>query len=127
MLMFLFFSQDDELDISPVEIDDALVIEDDDISDDDEDDRDDVCFSPQLYSAFVMLVCRYFASWFFQELHFSFSIKRKRTFKNLILDGKICTLMFARSFSSILYSQNFIQCFIYHVLCLGGMLYLVIA
>nr|XP_027105661.1 E3 ubiquitin-protein ligase UPL3-like isoform X2 [Coffea arabica]XP_027112032.1 E3 ubiquitin-protein ligase UPL3-like isoform X2 [Coffea arabica] len=35
-------SEDDELDISPVEIDDALVIEDDDISDDDEDDREDV-------------------------------------------------------------------------------------
>ncbi|KAA8535991.1 hypothetical protein F0562_028469 [Nyssa sinensis] len=35
-------SEDEELDISPVEIDDALVIEDDDISDDDEDDHDDV-------------------------------------------------------------------------------------
>uniref|UniRef100_A0A5B6ZSG6 HECT-type E3 ubiquitin transferase n=1 Tax=Davidia involucrata TaxID=16924 RepID=A0A5B6ZSG6_DAVIN len=35
-------SEDEELDISPVEIDDALVIEDDDISDDDEDDPDDV-------------------------------------------------------------------------------------
>ncbi|XAR72704.1 Ubiquitin--protein ligase [Bertholletia excelsa] len=35
-------SEDDELDISPVEIDDALVIEDDDISDEDEDDHDDV-------------------------------------------------------------------------------------
>ncbi|OIT38960.1 PREDICTED: E3 ubiquitin-protein ligase UPL3 [Nicotiana attenuata] len=35
-------SEDDELDMSPVEIDDALVIEDDDISDDDEDDHDDV-------------------------------------------------------------------------------------
>lgn len=34
------FWQDEELDISPVEIDDALVIEDDDISDDDEDDDD---------------------------------------------------------------------------------------
>lgn len=35
--------QDEELDISPVEIDDALVIEDDDISDDDDDEHDDVC------------------------------------------------------------------------------------
>ncbi|CAL5377006.1 unnamed protein product [Camellia sinensis] len=36
-------SEDEELDISPVEIDDALVIEDDDISDEDEDDdHDDV-------------------------------------------------------------------------------------
>ncbi|TMX01991.1 hypothetical protein EJD97_022915 [Solanum chilense] len=35
-------SEDDELDMSPVEIDDALVIEDEDISDDDEDDHDDV-------------------------------------------------------------------------------------
>ncbi|KAF2302059.1 hypothetical protein GH714_031991 [Hevea brasiliensis] len=34
-------SEDEELDISPVEIDDALVIEDDDISDDDDDDDDD--------------------------------------------------------------------------------------
>ncbi|WCJ39868.1 E3 ubiquitin-protein ligase UPL3 [Euphorbia peplus] len=34
-------SEDEELDISPVEIDDALVIEDDDVSDDD-DDHDDV-------------------------------------------------------------------------------------
>ncbi|RVW38630.1 E3 ubiquitin-protein ligase UPL3 [Vitis vinifera] len=33
---------DEELDISPVEIDDALVIEDDDISDDEDDDHDDV-------------------------------------------------------------------------------------
>lgn len=31
------------MDISPVEIDDALVIEDDDISDDEDDDHDDVC------------------------------------------------------------------------------------
>lgn len=30
------------MDISPVEIDDALVIEDDDISDDEDDDHDDV-------------------------------------------------------------------------------------
>lgn len=37
MLIFCVVLQDDELDISPVEIDDALVIEDDDISDDDED------------------------------------------------------------------------------------------
>ncbi|CAN4112559.1 unnamed protein product [Withania somnifera] len=35
-------SEDDGLDMSPVEIDDALVIEDEDISDDDEDDHDDV-------------------------------------------------------------------------------------
>lgn len=35
--------QDEELDISPVEIDDALVIEDDDISDEDDDEHDDVC------------------------------------------------------------------------------------
>lgn len=34
--------QDDDLDISPVELDEALVIEDDDISEDD-DDHDDVC------------------------------------------------------------------------------------
>lgn len=40
--------QDDELDISPVEIDEGLVIEDDEISDDDDDDddeNDDVCCS----------------------------------------------------------------------------------
>ncbi|KAK9287416.1 hypothetical protein L1049_015837 [Liquidambar formosana] len=35
-------SEDEELEISPVEIDDALVIEEDDISDDDDDDHDDV-------------------------------------------------------------------------------------
>ncbi|GAV62900.1 HECT domain-containing protein [Cephalotus follicularis] len=35
-------SEDDELDISPVEMDDALVIEDDDISDDEDDDHEDV-------------------------------------------------------------------------------------
>ncbi|PSS25983.1 E3 ubiquitin-protein like [Actinidia chinensis var. chinensis] len=35
-------SEDEELDISPVEIDEALVIEDDDISDEDDDDHDDV-------------------------------------------------------------------------------------
>ncbi|KAL1541164.1 E3 ubiquitin-protein ligase upl3 [Salvia divinorum] len=34
-------SEDDELDISPVEIDEGLVIEDDEISDDDDDDDDD--------------------------------------------------------------------------------------
>ena len=44
MLICHVVLQDDELDISPVEIDDALVIEDDDISDDDEDDREDVNF-----------------------------------------------------------------------------------
>jgi len=31
------------LDISPVEIDEALVIEDDDISDDEDEDHEDVC------------------------------------------------------------------------------------
>lgn len=42
--MLLCKLQDDELDISPVEIDEGLVIEDDDISDDDDDDdNDDVC------------------------------------------------------------------------------------
>ncbi|KAK6282876.1 hypothetical protein POUND7_016701 [Theobroma cacao] len=35
-------SEDEELDMSPVEIDDALVIEDDDISDDEDDDHEDV-------------------------------------------------------------------------------------
>ncbi|XP_039167350.1 E3 ubiquitin-protein ligase UPL3 isoform X2 [Eucalyptus grandis] len=35
-------SEDEDLDISPVDIDDALVIEDDDISDDDDDDHEDV-------------------------------------------------------------------------------------
>ncbi|XP_052192729.1 E3 ubiquitin-protein ligase UPL3 [Diospyros lotus] len=35
-------SEDEDLDVSPVEIDDALVIEDDDITDEDEDDHDDV-------------------------------------------------------------------------------------
>ncbi|KAL3012530.1 hypothetical protein AAZX31_06G003300 [Glycine max] len=35
-------SEDEELDISPVEIDEALVIEDDDISDDEDEDREDV-------------------------------------------------------------------------------------
>ncbi|TKY67661.1 E3 ubiquitin-protein ligase UPL3 [Spatholobus suberectus] len=35
-------SEDEDLDISPVEIDEALVIEDDDISDDEDDDHEDV-------------------------------------------------------------------------------------
>ncbi|CAN6481260.1 unnamed protein product [Victoria cruziana] len=35
-------SEDDELDISPVEIDDALVIEDDDVSEDEDDDHEEV-------------------------------------------------------------------------------------
>ncbi|XP_073148393.1 E3 ubiquitin-protein ligase UPL3 [Henckelia pumila] len=35
-------SEDDELDMSPFEIDETLVIEDDDVSDDDDDDNDDV-------------------------------------------------------------------------------------
>lgn len=38
------------MDISPVEIDDALVIEDDDISDDEDDDHDDVCYEIFLVS-----------------------------------------------------------------------------
>lgn len=43
------------MDVSPAEIDDALVIEDDDISDDDEDDdQDDVC-----YLNLVLVLCRY--------------------------------------------------------------------
>lgn len=40
-MLFLCTLQDDELDISPVEIDEALMIDDDDISDDDDDDDDD--------------------------------------------------------------------------------------
>lgn len=40
----LYTLQDDELDISPVEIDEGLVIEDDEISDDDDDENDDVCW-----------------------------------------------------------------------------------
>lgn len=44
-MFFLCKLQDDELDISPVEIDEGLVIGDDDMSDDDDDDddNDDVC------------------------------------------------------------------------------------
>lgn len=34
--------QDEELDMSPVEIDDAMLIEEDDISDDEDDDHDEV-------------------------------------------------------------------------------------
>ena len=37
------YLQDEDLDMSPVDIDDALVIEDDDISDDEDDDQEDVC------------------------------------------------------------------------------------
>ncbi|KAI3780949.1 hypothetical protein L2E82_10943 [Cichorium intybus] len=37
-----YSSEDDDVDISPVDIDDALVIEDDEISEDDDDDHDDV-------------------------------------------------------------------------------------
>ncbi|XP_058098923.1 E3 ubiquitin-protein ligase UPL3-like isoform X2 [Magnolia sinica] len=37
-----FSSEDEELDISPVEIDDALVIEEDDVSEDEDDDNDEV-------------------------------------------------------------------------------------
>jgi E3 ubiquitin-protein ligase TRIP12 len=44
--------KDEELDISPVEIDDALVIEDDDISDDEDDDHEDVCFLELLIFVF---------------------------------------------------------------------------
>lgn len=40
-VFFFTTLQDDELDISPVEIDEGLVIEDDEISDDDEDDEND--------------------------------------------------------------------------------------
>lgn len=51
--------QDDELDISPVEIDEGLVIEDDEISDDDDDENDDVCNSifpfTELYVSFLNL------------------------------------------------------------------------
>ena len=35
--------QEDDVEISPVEVDDALVIEDDEVSEDDDDDQDDVC------------------------------------------------------------------------------------
>jgi E3 ubiquitin-protein ligase TRIP12 len=38
----LYALQDEELEISPVDIDDALVIEEDDISDDEDDDNEDV-------------------------------------------------------------------------------------
>lgn len=50
------------MDISPVEIDDALVIEDDDISDDEDDDHDDVCnhSSLDLLSLFFSF---YFVLW----------------------------------------------------------------
>lgn len=44
------------MDISPVEIDDALVIEDDDISDDEDDDHDDVSnlSSSGIYFLFIL-------------------------------------------------------------------------
>lgn len=45
------------MDISPVEIDDALVIEDDDISDDEDDDHEDVCFLGLLIFVFDVLFC----------------------------------------------------------------------
>lgn len=38
----MYALQDEELDITPVDIDDALVIEEDDISDDEDDDNEDV-------------------------------------------------------------------------------------
>jgi len=44
LLTFSNTFQDEDLDISPVEIDEALVIEDDDISDDEDDDNEDVCY-----------------------------------------------------------------------------------
>jgi len=44
LLTFSNTLQDEDLDISPVEIDEALVIEDDDISDDEDDDHEDVCY-----------------------------------------------------------------------------------
>lgn len=43
------------MDISPVEIDDALVIEDDDISDDEDDDHEDVCFLGLLIFVYFIL------------------------------------------------------------------------
>lgn len=54
--LFECFLQDEELDLSPVQIDDALLIEDDDISDDD-DDHDDVC---PLIAVFVIRVAHIF-------------------------------------------------------------------
>lgn len=44
------------MDISPVEIDDALVIEDDDISDDEDDDHDDVCYLRFSWFAFPVIL-----------------------------------------------------------------------
>lgn len=56
MAFFVNGLQDDELDVAPVDIDDALVIEEDDISDDDEDeDNDDVCFPNLNKLLFFML------------------------------------------------------------------------
>lgn len=51
MKLFLFHSllQDEELDLSHVEIDETLVIEDDDISDDDHEDVCYLIFSNWLY------------------------------------------------------------------------------
>lgn len=55
----MYALQDEELDISPVDIDDTLVIEEDDISDDEDDDNEDVSvpsfvftvyhYTPQLF------------------------------------------------------------------------------
>lgn len=42
------------MDISPVELDEALVIEDDDISDEEDDDHEDVC-----YLLFLLLWLRF--------------------------------------------------------------------
>jgi len=41
--------QDEELDMSPVEIDDALMIEEDDVSDDEDDDHDEVVYCTFLF------------------------------------------------------------------------------
>ena len=40
-LSYLYCLQDEEMDISPVDMDDALVIEEEDISDDDDDDDEE--------------------------------------------------------------------------------------
>lgn len=48
----MYALQDEELDISPVDIDDALVIEEDDISDDEDDDNEDVS-RPLVFSQYV--------------------------------------------------------------------------
>jgi len=50
----LYALQDEELEISPVDIDDALVIEEDDISDDEDDDNEDVSCPLVFFSAIVV-------------------------------------------------------------------------